>query len=149
MIFLGHHQLGLLDMVMETGSLDTQGELLESKLFMYHLSCTGFAEVMGSNPMQAWIFFRPYCCYCLSSVHYCKDRFHVHYFKDCHLQVILNSLSISSKPCWVSKMVTYSADRRVPYFVDFQCFGKTFIKWHVVKWCFLQTVQRSCKNIFK
>ena len=53
MIFLGHHQLGLLDMVMETGSLDTQGELLESELFMYHLSCTGFAEVMGSNPMQA------------------------------------------------------------------------------------------------
>ena len=35
--------------------------------------CTGIAEVMGSNPVQAWIFFRPSFHYCLSSVHYCED----------------------------------------------------------------------------
>ena len=33
--------------------------------------CTGIAEVMGSNPIQAWIFFRPSFHYYLSSVHYC------------------------------------------------------------------------------
>ena len=27
--------------------------------------CIGIAEVMGSNPVQAWIFFRPYFHYCL------------------------------------------------------------------------------------
>ena len=46
----------------------------------HHLSkhCYGIAEVMGSNPVHAWIFFRPYFHYCPSSVHYCKDRFHIH-----------------------------------------------------------------------
>ena len=28
--------------------------------------CTSIAEVMGSNPVQAWIFFRPSFHYCLS-----------------------------------------------------------------------------------
>ena len=36
--------------------------------------CTGIAEVMGSNPIQAWILFRPYIHYCSSSVHYCENR---------------------------------------------------------------------------
>ena len=40
--------------------------------------CTGIAEVMGSNPIQAWIFFRPYFHYFSSIVHYCKDCFHIH-----------------------------------------------------------------------
>ena len=39
---------------------------------------TGIAEVMGSSPIQAWIFFRPSFHYCLSSVHYYEDRFHIH-----------------------------------------------------------------------
>ena len=30
----------------------------------------------GSNPVQAWIFFRPSFHYFLSSVHYCEDHFH-------------------------------------------------------------------------
>ena len=42
--------------------------------------CTGIAAVMGSNPVQAWIFFRPSFHYCLSSVHYCEDRCHIHVF---------------------------------------------------------------------
>ena len=41
--------------------------------------CTGIAEVMGSNPVQAWIFFRPSFHYYSSSVHYCEDRFHIQY----------------------------------------------------------------------
>ena len=41
------------------------------------------AEVMGSNPVQAWIFFRPYFHYCLSSAHYCEDHFHS-WFKCCN-----------------------------------------------------------------
>ena len=42
--------------------------------------CTGIAEFIGSNPIQGWIFFfRPYFYYCLSSVHYCEDRFHIHF----------------------------------------------------------------------
>ena len=40
--------------------------------------CTGIAEIMGSNPVQAWMFFRPPFHYYLSSVHYCEDRFHIH-----------------------------------------------------------------------
>ena len=40
--------------------------------------CTSIAEVMGSNPIQAWIFFRPSFPYCLSSVHNCEDCFHIH-----------------------------------------------------------------------
>ena len=53
---------------------------------VYHRCITGvcmyacmyrcIAEVMGSNPVQAWIFFRPYFHYCLSSAHYCEDHFH-------------------------------------------------------------------------
>ena len=35
---------------------------------------------MGSNPVQAWIFFRPSFHYYLSSVHYSEDHFHIHVF---------------------------------------------------------------------
>ena len=35
---------------------------------------------MGSNPVQAWIFFRPSIHYRLSSVHNCEDPFHIHVF---------------------------------------------------------------------
>ena len=37
--------------------------------------CTGIAEIMGSNPVQAWIFFRHYFHFYLSRVHNCEDRF--------------------------------------------------------------------------
>ena len=40
--------------------------------------CKGIAEVMGSNPVRAWIFFKPYFHQCLSSVHHCEDRFDIH-----------------------------------------------------------------------
>ena len=33
--------------------------------------CTGIAEVMGSNPFQAWLFFTLSFCNCLSCVHNC------------------------------------------------------------------------------
>ena len=39
--------------------------------------CTSIAKIMGSNPVQAWNFFRPSFHYCLSSVHYREDRFHI------------------------------------------------------------------------
>ena len=29
------------------------------------------------NPVQAWIFFRPYFHYCLSSANYCEDQAHI------------------------------------------------------------------------
>ena len=41
--------------------------------------CTIIAEVMGSNPVQAWIFFRPSFTYGLSSVHNCEDHSHIHF----------------------------------------------------------------------
>ena len=34
----------------------------------------------GSNPIQAWIFFRPYLYYYLSSLHNWEDCFHIHFF---------------------------------------------------------------------
>ena len=40
--------------------------------------CSGIAEIMGSNPAQAWIFFKPSFHYYLSSVHNCEDRYHIH-----------------------------------------------------------------------
>ena len=43
--------------------------------------CTGIAKVMGSNPVQAWILFRPYFHYCSSSVHNCEDHFHSQEFR--------------------------------------------------------------------
>ena len=42
--------------------------------------CTGIVEAMGSNSVQAWIFFRPYFHDRSSSVYYCEDRFHIHIF---------------------------------------------------------------------
>ena len=44
--------------------------------------CTGIAEVIGSNPVHAWIFFRPYFHYCLSSVYNCEGHFYIRFF-DC------------------------------------------------------------------
>ena len=41
-----------------------------------HDLCDTGAVVMGSNPVQAWIFFRPYFHYCLSSAYHCEDHFH-------------------------------------------------------------------------
>ena len=52
--------------------------------------CTGITVVMGSNPIQAWIFFRPYFHYCSSSVHYCKDCFHIQKILTLCLQVVMN-----------------------------------------------------------
>ena len=57
--------------------------------------CTGIAKVMGSNPIQAWIFFRPYFHYCSRSVHYCKDCFHIHVFSTL---VIANTVDIFELP---------------------------------------------------
>ena len=57
----------------------TKQSICEFKKSQINLSIqipTGIAEVMGSNPVQAWIFFRPYFHYCLSSAHYCEDHFH-------------------------------------------------------------------------
>ena len=64
----------------------------ENKAWIFQ-ACTGFethdlrdtgaeviAEVMGSNPVQTQIFFRPYFRYCSSSVYYCEDHFHIHAF---------------------------------------------------------------------
>ena len=40
--------------------------------------CAGIEEAMGSNPFRPEFFFRPYFRNCLSSVHYCEDRFHIY-----------------------------------------------------------------------
>ena len=65
--------------------------------------CTGIAEVMGSNPIQAWIPLRPSFHYYLSSVHYCEDRFHIHVFNrssNIWLPYIHNRSIKSSWPTW-------------------------------------------------
>ena len=59
----------------------------------------GIAEVMGSNPVQAWIFLRPCFHYCLSSVHYCEVTF-IHVFicsSNIWLSYILSRLFITSR----------------------------------------------------
>ena len=42
--------------------------------------CTSIAEVMGSNPIWAWTFFRSYFHYYLISVHDWGDCFHINLF---------------------------------------------------------------------
>ena len=54
--------------------------------------CTSIAEVMGLNPVQAWIFFRPYFHYCPSRAHYCKDHFHSLQVLTLHCIVKLRSI---------------------------------------------------------
>ena len=43
--------------------------------------CACITEVMGSNPVQAWIFFRPYFHYCSSGAITAKIVFIFTYFK--------------------------------------------------------------------
>ena len=38
------------------------------------LHCTGFAEVIGSNSIEAWMFFRLQLCNCFSCVYNCYDQ---------------------------------------------------------------------------
>ena len=33
--------------------------------------------ILGSNPVQAWVFFRRYFHHCSGSVHYCEELFHI------------------------------------------------------------------------
>ena len=57
----------------------------------------------GSNPVQAWIFFRPSPHHYSSSVHYCEDRFHIHVFNrssNIWLPYIHNRSIKSSWPTW-------------------------------------------------
>ena len=42
--------------------------------------CTGIAVVTGSNPVQAWIFFR-LGFWCLSCVNNCDDQSYLHIFR--------------------------------------------------------------------
>ena len=42
--------------------------------------CTGIAEVMGSNPVQTWIFFRPYFHHYVSGDHGYEYRLHIQHF---------------------------------------------------------------------
>ena len=45
---------------------------LDSSVDIEH--CTGIAEVMGSSPIQAWIFSRPKFHSCLNCVYNCDDQ---------------------------------------------------------------------------
>ena len=60
--------------------------------------CIGIAEVMGSNPVQAWIFFRLSFRNCLSCVYNCDDLSLVHSFC-CH-RLRLNMLTFTLQP-WI------------------------------------------------
>ena len=59
--------------------------------------CTGIAEVMGSNPVQAWIFFRLSFRNCLSCVCNCDDHSLIHFIDSvgkkkhpCHIFILFN-----------------------------------------------------------
>ena len=58
---------------------------------------------LSLNPVQAWIFFRPYFHYCLSSAHHCEDHFHSWQNWHCwHIQrSALSSLSLISSISWI------------------------------------------------
>ena len=73
--------------------------------------CTSVAEVMSQNPIQTWIFFRPYLHYCLSNVHYCDDCFYIHFFV-CSSHMIFHMFTVNSNTsmewyiCLSHKVVT-------------------------------------------
>ena len=78
--------------------------------------CTSIAEVIGSNPVQAWIFFRSYFHCCLSSVHYCEHHFHIHvfirsshiWFSYIHSHLFITSrvyMELTSTPSWLVSSV--------------------------------------------
>ena len=52
---------------------------------------------MGSNPVQAWIFFRPYFHYYLSSAHYIEDRFHSRLYPQFKYMTFIYSQPFSDK----------------------------------------------------
>ena len=59
--------------------------------------CTGIAEVMGSNPVQAWIFFRLNFRNCLSCVNNCDDLSLIYYFfRSSNIWIFIYSLSLWS-----------------------------------------------------
>ena len=57
--------------------------------------CIGIARVMGSNPVQAWNFFRHYFNYCSSSVHYHKDHFYIQIFLYISVSASINQFLIN------------------------------------------------------
>ena len=66
--------------------------------------CTGIAEVMGSNPVQAWIFSRPYFRYCSSSVYYCEDPSHIHGTNIVHKYGVCDRVFIREDWNWVKRV---------------------------------------------
>ena len=58
--------------------------------------CTGIGEVMGSNPVQAWIFFRPSFRNCLSCVYNFDDHPLIHFLLSVAAWINLNAFSFNS-----------------------------------------------------
>ena len=60
--------------------------------------CTGIAKVLGSSPVQAWIFVGPHFRYRSNSVHYCKDRFRIQFLiRSSHISIFIYSQSFRPK----------------------------------------------------
>ena len=70
--------------------------------------CTGIAEVMGSNPVRAWIFFRPYFNYWFSSVHSCEDLLYscLHHRAHTWFSYICNHYKSKTDIIWVIIKIT-------------------------------------------
>ena len=57
--------------------------------------CTGIAEVMGSNPVQAWIFFGLLFHNCLSCVHNCDDQSRLHIKYLCYAYKVTSAVRVA------------------------------------------------------
>ena len=79
---------------------------------------TSIAEIMGSNPVQAWFFFRPYFHCCLSSVHYCWECFQINFLKNCSSYYDLHIFTV--RKLLIDKLTNTSAG----YMLSFQTFVK-------------------------
>ena len=110
---------------------------------------TGIAEVMDSIPYRPEFFFRPYSHYCLSSVHYCEDHFHICFLFVClffsfkvWLAVILVLILMSSTPnptqdkshsIWVKSSQLYKIFKPTKRIVHTEFYLKAFryeIRFH-------------------
>ena len=72
--------------------------------------CTGIAQVQGSNPVQAWIFFRLYFRNCKSCVYHCDDLLSYNY-------------SPRSSHTWFSYIDNYSLLRWKQHFLPMERFA--------------------------
>ena len=93
---------------------------------------TGIVEVIGLNPVLAWIFLRPYLHYCLSGNHYGKDDFHTHpLYLCCYFETSLMQIDVVFWRLRLKKKLTANT-LWTTWFASLKSRRRTFVKLCVI-----------------